>query len=129
MIETNKKNSDILNCTQIGEIQLILIEGAHKKTADVLYGKNDGNIKVLIPNIEILMSHDSNITKKIDYGDYIAARIDSSHISKLKATPLFHTTLREFIELSCKNDIKIKASVYFIVLFFYKYSFFFIFKN
>lgn len=69
----------------IGTTQLILIENVSKRSTDEIYGRCDGNVKVIIPNSE-----------QYSIGDYVAVEITNANSQVLKGMPLEKTTLREF---------------------------------
>lgn len=90
-IEVFRRNATELNSRMIGQEQLILIEGNSKRSQEDFYGRNDGNIKVIIPKIKLN-------SREIQPGDYIAVKIHSASSQVLKGTPLRHTTLSDFHE-------------------------------
>lgn len=47
MIKTYRMHAEFLNRSQIGRLQLILIEGHSKRSTRQLVGRNDQNIKVI----------------------------------------------------------------------------------
>lgn len=66
-----------------------------------MYGRNDGNIKVIIPTMEIPSSYnefkgETLKEKIIQPGDFICVKINESNSQVLKGEPLFHTTLSEY---------------------------------
>lgn len=99
MVEVYRKGAKELNAAQVGEVQVILVEGKSKKSGDTLFGRNDTNLKVLIPAGTISSSHTDCLNREISAGDYIAVKIHSSNSQILKGTPLFHTTLSSFDRL------------------------------
>lgn len=64
---------------------MILIENVSKRSTNEIYGRYDGNVKVIIPN-----SHQFSI------GDYVAVEITSASSQVLKGMPLERSTLSEF---------------------------------
>uniref|UniRef100_A0A1B0D859 Uncharacterized protein n=1 Tax=Phlebotomus papatasi TaxID=29031 RepID=A0A1B0D859_PHLPP len=90
-IEVFRRNATELNSRMIGQEQLILIEGNSKRSQEDFYGRNDGNIKVIIPKVTLN-------SREIQPGDYIAVKIHSASSQVLKGTPLRHTTLADFHE-------------------------------
>ncbi|GAB0097998.1 CDK5RAP1-like protein [Sergentomyia squamirostris] len=90
-IDIFRRTATDLNSEMIGQEQLILIEGDSRRSSKDVYGRNDGNIKVIIPKISL----DS---KSISPGDYIAVRITSASSQVLKGIPLRHTSIRDFSE-------------------------------
>lgn len=90
MVELFRKNAELLNRKLIGTEQLILIENTTKRSQDELYGRNDGNIKVIIPR--------QYATPHIQVGDYIAVEILEANSQGMKGMPLDKVTLQEFYE-------------------------------
>ncbi|XP_055693273.1 CDK5RAP1-like protein [Lutzomyia longipalpis] len=91
-IEVFRKSALVLNRQMIGQEQVILIEADSKRSSEDFYGRNDGNIKVIIPKGALN-------SQPITPGDYIAVKIHSATSQVLKGTPLRHTTLAEFYEM------------------------------
>lgn len=85
MIQAFRTNAQLLNEQLIGTTQLILIENVSKRSTDEIYGRCDGNVKVIIPNSD-----------QVSIGDYVAVEIKSASSQVLKGISLGKTTLREF---------------------------------
>ncbi|XP_055628129.1 CDK5RAP1-like protein [Toxorhynchites rutilus septentrionalis] len=99
MFSVFRTGAQELNARFVGQLQLILVEGSSKRSQDDLYGRNDGNIKVIIPSGMIpVRDPRSDERKMITAGDYVVARITESNSQTLKGMPLYHTTIREFVE-------------------------------
>lgn len=88
MVDLFRKNAELLNRKLIGTKQLILIEGSSKRDKKQVFGRNDGNIKVIIPD------HLGN--SEISVGDYVAIEISDANSQVLKGIPLERTKLTEF---------------------------------
>lgn len=101
MANVFRKHADILNKSQIGQMQLILIEGDSKKSHEQLVGRNDGNLKVVVPKNEIPCKNSLGL-KGMKPGDYVVVRVSDATSQGLRGAPLYHTTLREYF--SWKND-------------------------
>ncbi|XP_044738922.1 CDK5RAP1-like protein [Chrysoperla carnea] len=101
MINLYRNEVAKINQSQIGQHQLILIEGQSRRSTSHLAGRNDANIKVIIPNEEIPIqsSGNSNLLKNITVGDYVVVQINSANSQVLKGIPLYHTTLTEYHRL------------------------------
>lgn len=97
MVQIFRENADVLNREQIGQTQLILIEGNSKKSRDQLVGRNDGNLKVVIPKTEV-PSKGSVSLREIKAGDYVVTRISDGTSQALRGVPLYHTTLSEYFK-------------------------------
>jgi tRNA A37 methylthiotransferase MiaB len=85
MTKAYRDNAKILHEQLIGTKQLILIENVSKRSTDEIYGRCDGNVKVIIPNSE-----------KISIGDYVAVEVTSASSQVLKGNFLEKITLSEF---------------------------------
>ncbi|XP_071506956.1 mitochondrial tRNA methylthiotransferase CDK5RAP1-like [Diadema antillarum] len=87
-----------INAAQVGATQLVLIEGASKRSDKDVVGRNDANTRVVIPNVAIPGSDGchGNSHSRMNPGDYVAVEITDSNSQVLKGRPLFHTTLARF---------------------------------
>ncbi|XP_076754805.1 CDK5RAP1-like protein [Xylocopa sonorina] len=84
-----------LNKLQIGQLQLILVEGTSKRSNDVLQARNDGNTRVLIPTMSIPIGKYSNEKRSIKNGDYVVVEIQDANSNSLKGVPLYHSSITE----------------------------------
>lgn len=80
-----RENAQLLNEKLIGTTQLILIENTSKRSQDEIYGRCDGNLKVIIPN-----------SREIAVGDYVAVEILSANSQVMKGKTLEKVSLKEF---------------------------------
>lgn len=101
MSKAFRHSADVLHRGFIGREQLILIEGASKKSDQNYFGRNDANIKVIVPRISIpvgaAMAPDANChTKIIEPGDFVVAKVTESNSQVLKGIPLYHTTISSY---------------------------------
>lgn len=87
-----------LNKSLIGKTQLILIEGTSKRSENDLAGRNDANVKVIIPKTSIpqIGAMNNSDLKPILVGDYVAVRITNCNSQTLLGEPLFHTSISNF---------------------------------
>ncbi|OQR71632.1 CDK5 regulatory subunit-associated protein 1-like, partial [Tropilaelaps mercedesae] len=74
---------------QIGDTQLILVEGVPRRSDQQLYGRNEGNTKVII---EKTLDNGEPILP----GDYVAIKVTGASTQVLKGQPMYKTSLREF---------------------------------
>ncbi|XP_014276124.3 CDK5RAP1-like protein [Halyomorpha halys] len=93
MAKVYRKFADKQNSQFVGKEQTILIEGLSKRSNEYLAGKNDGNIKVIIPSGSIPSAYNSGIEKTIEVGDYISVKVTEANSQVLKGIPLYHTAL------------------------------------
>eukprot|EP00058_Branchiostoma_floridae_P004291 XP_002589779.1 hypothetical protein BRAFLDRAFT_125887 [Branchiostoma floridae] len=84
------------NAEKIGQVHLVLVEGVSKKSASDLAGRNDGNTKVIIPNMDIPDEVGGQKSSPMKTGDYVAVKITSYTSQVLKGIPLAHTSLQGF---------------------------------
>lgn len=85
MVQVFRRNALLLNEKFIGTTQLILIENTSKRSSDEIYGRCDGNIKVIIPN-----------SSEISVGDYAAVEIVSANSQILKGKLLEKVSMKQF---------------------------------
>lgn len=110
MVEAFRKGAAEANAGFVGKNQQILIEGVRlnlnffsflfiddehfqtsKRSDRDLYGRNDANIKVIIPSVEIPASFaEGSPTKEIQAGDLVMVRVTESNSQILKGQPLYH---------------------------------------
>uniref|UniRef100_A0A8D8L6Q8 CDK5RAP1-like protein n=1 Tax=Culex pipiens TaxID=7175 RepID=A0A8D8L6Q8_CULPI len=97
MIKVFRAGAERLNAQFVGREELILVEGASKRSPNDLAGRNDGNVKVIIPGGDVPVGgEDADERKTIVSGDYVAVRIVESNSQILKAVPLYLSGIREF---------------------------------
>lgn len=89
MVQVFRKNAKLLNERLIGTTQLILIENNSKRSSEEIYGRCDGNLKVIIPRSE-----------NVRVGDYVAVGITSASSQVLKGNMLEKVSLRDFYSQS-----------------------------
>lgn len=102
MIKLFRHHVDKINKEQIGQIQVILVEGPSKRSANDLVGRNDKNNKVIISNN---FANNENNINEIKAGDYVAVEISDANSQVLKGIPLYKTTLRDGILNLSENKI------------------------
>ncbi|XP_078411522.1 mitochondrial tRNA methylthiotransferase CDK5RAP1 isoform X1 [Cetorhinus maximus] len=103
LITVFREEAAKLNSELIGTEQLVLVEGASKRTKLELCGRSDGNIKVIFPNVEVPCDSSSGMLVPIRSGDYISVQITSASSQSLKGTPICHTTLNNSAKLIAKQ--------------------------
>ncbi|XP_031843477.1 CDK5RAP1-like protein [Nomia melanderi] len=91
-----KSITEELNKSQIGQLQLVLVEGVSKKSDEYFQGRNDGNVRVLIPCINIPTEKYSNIKRPIKSGDYVVVQIQKANSHTLTGTPVYHSSITEY---------------------------------
>ncbi|XP_032897513.1 mitochondrial tRNA methylthiotransferase CDK5RAP1 [Amblyraja radiata] len=93
LIAVFREEATKLNTELIGTDQIVLVEGASKRSKVELCGRNDGNIKVIFPNLVIPCDWSSDMLVSIKPGDYISVQITSANSQSLKGIPICLTTL------------------------------------
>ncbi|XP_057657737.1 CDK5RAP1-like protein [Diorhabda carinulata] len=93
MIETFRRNAEKINQSQIGKNQIVLIEGISKRSTKFLQGRNDQNIRVIIPPMKVPYQNGDSL-KNINRGDYVVVRVNEANSQTLRAVPLYLTNLR-----------------------------------
>lgn len=84
-------NAQLLNEKLIGTIQLILVENTSKRSTEEMFGRCDGNLKVIVPK-----------SNAVNVGDYAAVEILSANSQCLKGKLLEKVSLREFYASSSR---------------------------
>ncbi|CAG9857027.1 unnamed protein product [Phyllotreta striolata] len=95
MIKHFRRHAEGINRSQIGRKHLILIEGPSKRSENFLQGRNDQNVKVIVPAVPLPDANGFN-SNGIKRGEYVAVRVNSANSQTLKADPLYKTSLKEF---------------------------------
>uniref|UniRef100_A0A336M528 CDK5RAP1-like protein n=1 Tax=Culicoides sonorensis TaxID=179676 RepID=A0A336M528_CULSO len=103
MVDVFRKEAQEQNEKLIGSTELILIEGPSKRSEKEFYGRTDGNIKVIIPLIE-LMETNSMESRFYKPGDYVTVKINQANSQVLKGRPLEITTIKDFYRKTTKNE-------------------------
>ncbi|XP_028591473.2 mitochondrial tRNA methylthiotransferase CDK5RAP1 isoform X1 [Podarcis muralis] len=82
------------NAAAVGRVQVVLVESTSKRSALDLCGRNDGNIKVIFPDVEVDDGTGLGSQVRVQPGDYVLVKISSSSSQTLRGTPLRRTTLK-----------------------------------
>ncbi|KAH8382463.1 hypothetical protein KR009_003688 [Drosophila setifemur] len=96
MVEVFRVGATQLHKRMEGQEQLILIEGKSKRSDAHWFGRNDANIKVIVPAKDLPLAGDREAIKSIDIGDFVMARIEESNSQVLKGTPLEISSISSF---------------------------------
>ena len=78
-----------LNARQVGGTQLVLLERPSPRSAGALLGRNDANVKVIVPARALPGA-------PLAAGQYVAVEVTGSSSEVLHGRPLERTTLQEF---------------------------------
>ncbi|XP_053687507.1 CDK5RAP1-like protein [Sabethes cyaneus] len=96
MIQAFRAGAGELNAQYVGLEQLVLIEGYSRRSKNDLCGRNDGNVKVVIPAGDVPYDDLHGPSRKtIVSGDYVVVRITESSSQILKGIPLYHTSISQ----------------------------------
>ncbi|XP_012866555.1 PREDICTED: CDK5 regulatory subunit-associated protein 1 isoform X1 [Dipodomys ordii] len=88
--EASKTNKTFVGCTQ-----LVLVEGLSKRSSTELCGRNDGNLKVVFPDVEMEDVTNPELTGRAQPGDYVLVKITSASSQTLRGHGLCRTTLKD----------------------------------
>lgn len=95
MVEVYRKKVLSLNLSQIGKTHLVLIEG-HSKRSDLYFqGRNDQNVRVILPDDPVPNKNGTG-SRRLKAGDYVAVQVNTANSQILKAIPLYQTSIQEF---------------------------------
>ncbi|XP_069740743.1 mitochondrial tRNA methylthiotransferase CDK5RAP1 isoform X2 [Narcine bancroftii] len=103
LIAVFREEATKLNTELVGTEQVVLVEGASKRSKVELCGRNDANIKVIIPNLVIPCDWSPDMHASIRPGDYISVQITSASSQSLKGTPIYFTTLNKSAMVTSKQ--------------------------
>lgn len=96
MIRVFRQGALKLNRAQIGKTHLVLIEGYSRRSKNSLQGRNDQNIRVILPSNEIVPFKNGGGAREIMPGDYVAVHVNDANSQILKAIPLYLVGLQDF---------------------------------
>ncbi|XP_058989515.1 LOW QUALITY PROTEIN: mitochondrial tRNA methylthiotransferase CDK5RAP1 [Mustela lutreola] len=95
LITVFREEATKANMTSVGCTQLVLVEGHSKRSASDLCGRNDGNLKVIFPDVEMEDVNNSEVRVRAQPGDYVLVKITSTSSQTLKGHVLCRTTLKD----------------------------------
>ncbi|XP_059925353.1 CDK5 regulatory subunit-associated protein 1 [Gadus macrocephalus] len=87
LISAFREEAAKVNSALVGTTQLILVEGASKRSAQDLCGRSDGNVKVIFPREGRDSSLDSGMAEA-KAGDYVLVKITSANSQSLRGRAL-----------------------------------------
>lgn len=96
LVKLFRKHAQTLNLQKIGQLQLVLIEGSSKRSDRFLAGRNDNNIKVIIPRCEVSEQEGDDTQKVVAAGDYVVVQINAANSQVLKGIPLYKSSISTF---------------------------------
>ncbi|XP_065372356.1 CDK5RAP1-like protein [Calliphora vicina] len=98
MVKAFRQGATELHKMYEGRQELILIEGKSKRSDDCVFGRNDANIKVIVPikRLPLTSTENNSDTKGIVPGDFVVAHIEETNSQVLKGQPLYITNLQDF---------------------------------
>eukprot|EP00475_Leptophrys_vorax_P031986 TRINITY_DN4889_c0_g1_i1.p2 TRINITY_DN4889_c0_g1~~TRINITY_DN4889_c0_g1_i1.p2 ORF type:complete len:340 (+),score=89.87 TRINITY_DN4889_c0_g1_i1:355-1374(+) len=89
VVGTYIRNAKLKAEDQVGQVQLVLVDGVSRRNENELRGRNDANKPVVLIG-------ESSRALEIQKGDYVVARIESASQTSFRATALIKTTLQDF---------------------------------
>lgn len=96
MVQAFREGATDLHKRFEGQEQLILIEGKSKRSDSYWFGRNDANIKVIVPAASLPTTQGSGNLKDIDMGHFVVTRIMESNSQVLKGMPLRHSSIGDY---------------------------------
>ncbi|KAG5890949.1 hypothetical protein JTB14_019886 [Gonioctena quinquepunctata] len=96
MIQIYRQYAGKLNKSQIGKNHLVLIEGHSRRSKNFLQGRNDYNIRVILPAHGTVTTQDGSFSRELKAGDYVAVYVNEANSQTLKAIPLYLTSLEDY---------------------------------
>ena len=94
--ETTKKNYD----SQIGTVQLVLVEGPNKRAPKTeLIGKTDRGHKVSFASVPVPHTFEGEEARKPVVGDFVEVKILRSSTATLFGEPIARTSLSLFYKI------------------------------
>ncbi|XP_040292572.1 mitochondrial tRNA methylthiotransferase CDK5RAP1-like [Bufo bufo] len=94
LIEVFREEAEKVSQRAVGSTQLVLVEGASKRSASDLCGRNDGNTKVIFPDLPMASNSLSESEVRARPGDYVLVKILSSSSQSLRGRLLGLTSLQ-----------------------------------
>ncbi|KZC10330.1 CDK5RAP1-like protein [Dufourea novaeangliae] len=96
MSATYRPIAEELNKSRIGRLQLVLIEGVSKRSDECLQGRNEGNIRVVVPTMDIPTEKYSDIKRPIKSGDYVVVEVQDANSNTIMGTPIYHSSITKY---------------------------------
>ncbi|XP_042197875.1 CDK5 regulatory subunit-associated protein 1 [Callorhinchus milii] len=106
LISVFREEAAKINSELIGSKQLVLVEGFSKKSEQELCGRNDGNTKVIFPNVDTACNQSSGQLAPVKPGDYVLVQITAANSQSLKGIPVCHTTLKNSARLISTQQLQ-----------------------
>ncbi|KAM9296190.1 mitochondrial tRNA methylthiotransferase CDK5RAP1 [Gastrophryne carolinensis] len=94
LIAVFREEAEKVNERAVGSTQLVLVEGVSKRSSTELSGRNDGNLKVIFPDLPVASDCSPEIGVRAKPGDYVLVEITSSSSQSLRGRLLSLTTLQ-----------------------------------
>ncbi|KAM5135781.1 mitochondrial tRNA methylthiotransferase CDK5RAP1 [Mantella aurantiaca] len=79
-----REEAERVNKRAVGSKHLVLVEGVSKRSSTELCGRNDGNIKVIFPDLPVVSSSSPEAEVHVKPGDYVSVEITSSNSQSLR---------------------------------------------
>ena len=88
MVDVYREGARLRNQAMLGQVQLILVEGATKKGGDFVFGRNDANLKVIVES--------KFRGRHLEAGEFAAVEIEATNSQGLRGRVLEVTDLLAF---------------------------------
>ncbi|CAN7989082.1 unnamed protein product [Ixodes hexagonus] len=96
VLEVFRRGAKHLHDRHVGSHQLVLVEGASRRSASDLAGRNDNNTKVIFPQSLVPESLGSTVQREIQPGDYVVVKVHDCTSQVLKGIPVHISSLQEY---------------------------------
>ncbi|KAM6927886.1 mitochondrial tRNA methylthiotransferase CDK5RAP1 [Xenentodon cancila] len=103
-ISVFREEASKVNAALVGSVQLVLVEGESKRSAEDLCGRTDGNTKVIFPREDATAQPADLSAAPILAGDYVLVKILSANSQSLRGRVLGHSSLRGSVA-SCETGL------------------------
>lgn len=106
LIEAFRESTGQCFDSQIGSVQLVLVEGPNKRAPETeLIGKSDRGHRVIFTNLPVpdLVGHDSDRVPRV--GDYVQVKIMKSSRASLFGAALSITTMSSFYNVAQQEAV------------------------
>ncbi|XP_063816463.1 mitochondrial tRNA methylthiotransferase CDK5RAP1 isoform X2 [Pseudophryne corroboree] len=84
LIAVFREEAERVNKRAVGRTQLVLVEGASKRSSEELCGRNDGNTKVVFPDFHMETASPQETRVQARPGDYVLVKITASSSQSLR---------------------------------------------
>ncbi|XP_072259309.1 mitochondrial tRNA methylthiotransferase CDK5RAP1 [Pyxicephalus adspersus] len=94
LIAVFREEAERVSERSVGSKQLVLVEGVSKRSSTELCGRNDGNIKVIFPDVPVACNSSPETEVRAKAGDYVLVQITSSSSQSFRGRLIGLTSLQ-----------------------------------